>query len=364
MNLTGVIEDVVQNIHTNERSKKLVSEKLKPLKNKNLSNISSTLLENQIVYQIGAAELTGKIAGVDSGFVGKSIAGMDVTLVRACAVLFEYSEGMVSKSHYWPSLYAFPQPHFTNGALENDEYNCSKSLLRLREEVKAAKSIIEEHSPQYCFLDGSIIPQYADKPRKDSKVESLYGKILNDFQDLYETAEQNKCDLIACVEDSRGSRFRTIVQEEILSKEKVLNPELLENIFDSSLLDYLLEVGERSFAFKYSKSISEHPILMDYDKKWSTSIYALYLKPAPYDRPLRIEFINRKNNLTEYADRIASVAYSLSSMHREYAYPSVLIEADLRARLKPEEIDIVFNKIVDKLSKHVKIKMRRESRPF
>ena len=62
-------------------------------------------------------------------------------------------------------------------------------------------------------------------------------------------------------------------------------------------------------------------------------------------------------------DKISSVIYQLSSLHREYAFPSPLIEADLRACLNPDEIEFVFNKIEDKLGNSFRL-MRRDSRPF
>ena len=56
------------------------------------------------------------------------------------------------------------------------------------------------------------------------------------------------------------------------------------------------------------------------------------------------------------------MVYALSSLHKEYSYPSVLIEADLRAGLNETDISVVYDKLIDKLGP--KIKMRRNSRPF
>ena len=363
--INRVINDAVSYIHSNEENKKRVAEKLLVLKEKNLGEFDSKdLLEERFSYAVKEKLLNERIAGVDSGFVGKKLAAVDLVLIRAVGAVFEYKNSKVAESFYYPDLYHFPVPHLTNNALEKDEFVCSKSLMRLREEVDTAKKIIEKFSPKYCFLDGSIIPQYQDKPRKDSRVNVLYENILDEFQSLYSVAEKNKCELIACVEDSRGSRFRGIIQEEILPKEKLLEQSKLDYLFDSSLLDYMLQVGERSFAFTYTKNIEKHPILMDFEEEWSKNIYGFYLKPSLYDRPLRAEFIYKGDNLTEYCNNIASITYALSSMHKEYAFPSILIEADLRARLKPEEISVVFNKIIDKLGKNIKLRLRRDKRPF
>jgi hypothetical protein len=365
MSFGTIINDAVSTISSNEKQREQIAKSLSALQSKNLSAFeSSDVLEQQFVFPAKKAELNEKIAGVDSGFVGKSLHSIDLVLVRAVGTVFRFKNGLVEKADYYPNFFSFPTPFLLNLALDNDEFECSKSLLRLKEEIATAKKIIEKFSPDYCLLDGSIIPQYAEKPRSDSSLVSNYQSIINAFQDLYATAEKNNCTLIACVEDSRGSRFCSILQESILAKEKLCDASLLDKCFDSVLLDHLLAKGERSFAFPYTKKISEHPILNEFQQKWSEKVFAFYLKPSDFDRPLRIEFLADKKNLSEQAGKIASIVFALSSLHREYAFPSVLIEADLRARLKPEEIELVFNKILDKLSKRLRMQLRRNSRPF
>lgn len=365
MDYSSVIKEAVGFINSNEQQRKFVAEKLVKLDKEDLLGLESKdIQERNFISQIKAAELNCKIAGCDSGFVSKSMHSVDMLLIRAVGVVFEYGKNKLLNSHYFPGFFQLPEPHLSNGALDHDELNCSKSLIRLKNELKAAAALIEKYGPKYCFLDGSIIPQYLDKPRADSNVNKLYHELLEQFQGLYALAEKNDCTLLGCVEDSRGSRFRTIVQKEILTKKKLIQPEQLENLFDSSILDHLLEKGQRSFAFPYSEKTSEHPILNEFGKEWQNSVYAMYLKPTEFDRPLRVEFLFKGKNLEKEADEIASVVYALSSSHREYAYPTILIEADLRARLQPNEVETVFNKIVDKLSKSVKIRLRREGRPF
>jgi hypothetical protein len=82
-----------------------------------------------------------------------------------------------------------------------------------------------------------------------------------------------------------------------------------------------------------------------------------------FDKPLRVEFVSKQNSsLKELADEIAEVVFTLSSLHKEYSFPSVLIEADLRAGLNEQEISVVYDRLVDKLGS--KIRMRRTNRPF
>ncbi len=380
MNITGVIEQTVNAIHASEQRKKAVAGVLLPLKKKSFEGVEG-IPEGKLSFAVPRWIPDCTIAGVDSGFVSKRLANVDLILIRAVGVLFRYEKGVLASSEYWPSYFSFPEPHLSHGALEQDEAEQSRSLMRLREEVNAAKRLIEAHSPKYLFIDGSIVPQYQDKPRMESALTGHYSDIITEFESLYALAEEHGCTLISTVEDSRGSRFRQILQEEVLGGKHQgrddgqdagfwgeagffgVDAEMLKGFLDSSLLEYFLEVGERSCAFTYTKDIEKHPVLQDFNSKWAKGIYGLYIKPALLDRPLRCEFICH-GGLREKADEVASVALALSSFHREYAFPSVLVEADLRARLKPEEIDIVYNKITDRLGVSVKLKMRRENRPF
>jgi hypothetical protein len=364
-NINNVIKEAVSSIQRLDAKRSSFAKKIFPFLKKDLASFSSEeLLEEKIVFSVKKIPLDCKVAGVDSGFVSKEFLALDLTLVRGVGVVFDYKDNKVAKANYYPNFFSFPTPYLSNRALELDEFACSKSIRRLLVEIGIAKQIIETHKPQFCFLDGSIVPQYPDKPRSDSTIKDFYHELIGAFQDLYKTAEKNNCILIGCVEDSRGSRFRSILQEEILAKENIVSKDL-DDCYDSILLDYLLKEGERSMAFKYSPDIQKHPVLMDFDKKFAEQVHAFYIKPVSLDRPMRIEFLhNSQNDFSEFVNQIAGIAYSLSCLHREYAYPSILIEADLHARLKPEEIETVYQKILDKLGRSVNIRMRRSNRPF
>ncbi len=366
MNVNSLISDAVTKIKGTEGKKKSIAEKLSALKKEKLDSFNSAeLLEENFFYPIQPAELNLKIAGTDSGFVGKRMHSIDIILIKTVSAVFSYKKNILEKAEYFPSPTDFPKPFISSNVLENDEFLCNKSLLRLKEEISCSKKAIENFKPDYCFIDGSIIPQYADKPRKDSQLGSDYLDLINLFESLYQTAEENNCNLIATVEDSRGSRFRSILQKGLLEKNHLIEPSSLDCFFDSSLLDYLLLKNQRSFCFNYTSSIKDHPILNDFKEKWASKIKTFYLKPSLLDRPLRIEFLHNGKELTEYCNEIGSVVLTLSSLHKEYAYPSILIEADLRARLKPNEVETLFNKIQDKLGRdNAFLSLRRNSRPF
>jgi len=335
---------------------------LSPLKGINAPNST----EN-ISVSVLKTKLNCSVAGVDSGFVSKKLSFIDLVLIKTAGAIFTYTNGDLKKSEYYPSPFSFPQPVLLKSGLEKDEEMQSISLIRLEEEIKCDIEIIKKFKPKYLFIDGSIVPQYQDKPRKESGINEEYHSIVSLFEKLYKVAEENNCNLIACVEDSRGTRFRQILQEEILPIHKSkIDTSLLNSTFDASLLDFYLNEGERTFAFPYTDNIENHAILKDYNPHWAGSVFVFYLKCSTFDKPLRVEFISpngkNKNELKEKATELAEVVYSLSSLHKEYSFPSVLIEADLRAGLSEQEVNVVYQRLIDKLG--TKIRMRRTNRPF
>ena len=348
------IENAAESIRSAEEKRNSLIRKIKPYSAKRITKAE------KMVEPVEKTTLNTSIAGIDSGFVGKDFLSLDIVLIRAKAVLFNYKDGKLSNAEYFPDYYSFPEPVISNRALQKEDISTNKSLQRLAREIELAEEIIERHSPEYCFLDGSIIPQHADKPRSNSKMQPFYKEVIKKFESLFETSLSHNCTLIGCVEDSRGTRFKGIV-ERVVGREGFNG---LNECFDVVLLDSLLKEGERSFAFPYAENVKEHPVLKDFSQKYAEMAHVFYVKPSPLDRPLRAEFLLAKGQGKEETDRIASVVFAQSCMHREYAYPSVLVEADLRARLRPEEIKIICDKIFDKLGGSARMQLRRGKRPF
>ena len=332
-----------------------------------LKGISAPSSNENISVPVSKIKLNCSVAGIDSGFVSKKLSFIDLVLIKTAGAIFTYKNGDLVDSKYHPSPFSFPEPVLLKSGLEKDEEAQSISLIRLEQEVNCDIETIKKFKPKYLFIDGSIVPQYQDKPRKESGINEEYHSIVSLFEKLYKVAEENACTLVACVEDSRGTRFRQILQEEILPIHKSkIDTSLLNSTFDASLLDFYLHEGERTFAFPYTDKIDSHAILKDYKEEWAKSVFVFYLKCSDFDKPLRVEFICKgEKNLVELKDKateIAQVVYSLSSLHKEYSFPSVLIEADLRAGLSEQEVNVVYQRLIDKLG--TKIRMRRTNRPF
>ncbi|MEK6959242.1 MAG: DNA double-strand break repair nuclease NurA [archaeon] len=363
MQLEGFFDKACNAINLHRARHEDIAKRIIPLK-----MMSAPKSAEKVIERMEKASLNFAVAGVDSGFVSKKLSFVDIVLVRTAGVLFDFEKNEIKKTTYYPSAFSLPEPLPLKLGLEKDEEAQSVSLERLKQEVSTSIKMIEKFKPKYLFIDGSIVPQYQDKPRKDSVINEDYESIIQLFQKLYSTAENNSCTLIACVEDSRGTRFRQLLQDEIIPGSMLkVSPAELGNVFDASILDYFLSQGERTFVFPYTSSIEAHAILKDYSSEWAKSIYVSYTKPSEMDKPLRIEFICKEGKsdpakLARCAKEISSVVYALSSFHREYSYPSILIEADMRAGLNEQDISVVYDKLVDKLGP--KARMRRNSRPF
>jgi len=357
MSIDNFINSVAKIVENRRSFYEGVSSQLISLKSKKPTNFS----EN-VVVSIKNEVLSGVMSGVDSGFVSKKLSFFDIVLVRTVGVIFSFEGGVLKKTDYFPSPVSLPTPLPLKLGLESDEENQSVSFERLKQEIKLNIEIIKKYKPDFSFIDGSIVPQYQDKPRKESQINDDYKSVIELFEELYKTAEENNCVLVSTVEDSRGSRFKQILQEEIIPESNISSVDL-KNCFDISLLDYFLLPKERTLAFSYTKDISSHAILKDFSSEWSKSVFVFYIKVSEFDTPLRVEFLcKNKNDLVKMADKISSIVFYLSSLHKEYSYPSVLIEADLRAKLTEQDISIVYDRLIGKLGP--KINMRRNNRPF
>ena len=94
---------------------------------------------------------------------------------------------------------------------------------------------------------------------------------------------------------------------------------------------------------------------------YSNKLYGFYIKPVKFDRPVRIEFVSDKPG--ECADRIASAVYGMS-VYESYGIPSVIIEADARAKLSKNLVEYVSRILRDKTGSPMLLKLRRELRPL
>lgn len=329
--------------HISEINSKTREEALKVRKSEIIVNEA---LEKNIVNKVEGKKIEGKIAAVDGGLLAQEMHGVDLIIARGAAAIFNYENSKLKNSEYYPD--PFPKPEYTvEIGLDEHEINAFRSLYRLGVELNTAINTIEQFNPDVLMLDGALVPLTSDRPQEGSEVFAKYREVILKYKKLYALCEEKNCLLLGIIKDSRGRRFMDSIRG--------LTP---MRSADTVFLNHLLKEKERSFVLRMSNEPKKHLILRDLDE-WSGKLNLFYLKSVEGDRPMRIEFLNNTANF----DEIASLVYSLSAINQSYAYPAVLIEADLRAMLDPKEMERM-QKTLQMLSSNDILPLRRNSRPF
>ncbi len=361
MGFLQFLENVVSHIQGMQKRHDTIGQNIRLQATKPLTNNPrEPLPETQLAHPLKSIPLNGRMGGVDSGFVSQSFYSIDLMMIRTCGVCMEYEGGKMVRTTYHPETFSLPDPIVNTQGLEREEFHKFVSLTRLQAEIENATELIQKHHLNVCFLDGSLILHPMDKPSNDSPLMGEYHKTILKFVKLYEVAEENHCILIGAIEDSRSTRLGEWIEANLGTTSGIK----AEKLHDVPLMEKVLIAQERSIVFPLTETISKHVILQDFPEKWARKLNACYLKPSQWDYPLRIEFLCEGKDAPAYAQQCAEITYAQSRLHKEYAFPTVLIEADMHAGLKQEEVELVSDKILSKLGRHTIRMRRRDRRPF
>lgn len=323
------------------------------------------VFEKKIILPVQPIQLENmKIAGVDGGLVKKSFHGIDLMLLRAVGVIFSYDGNKLSEVKYHPDAIPTPEPKTIIDPFSDLEFEINSNIERQITEVTTAKETVEKHEPDVLFLNGSVIPHYTFVPDKSSLLYANYSRMIEAYTKLFNVVKERKTILAGVIEDSRGIRFCEVMNHILLSH---INPNIppemrliLNRSKDSNLLTYALQKGERSFVFPYSSDAAKHPILKEFI---GYLIFSFYVKTAEFDRPIRVDFLADKGTVN-IANRISSILLALCG-HSGYGMPSVLIEADQRAKLSEKDLEMFYFDIINKSGNLPGLlEQRRYLRPF
>ncbi len=327
------------------------------LRKKTAENVRKDELDifgRKFIKKMNKKKVNGKVSAVDGGLLARELHGCDLVLVRSVSAVFEYENGKLRNYWYWPEPNPEPSLESMVNGLALIDFSWHQNIVRLKSEIKTATETIKKFEPKLMLLDGSLVPQIQDRPADTSVIRKEYDELIDMYKKMYKTAKDKNCMLASVIKDCRGKRIVEMLKQGLDGDEKkVLN---LSN--DTLFLQYLLKEGERTSAVLYSKDWAEHPILKDL-QPWSSMIHIMYLQATEMDRPLRVEFLGDKE------EEVADTVYSLSDINKRYAYPAVLIEADLRAALQPIEMERVYRSLFGRLGNiPTLMNLKRNSRPF
>ncbi len=329
-------------------------------------------LEGSLLFGVGKKAFSGRVAAVDGGLTAGEFHAFCLVVSRAVGVSFDYADGKIVKAERVPVV-SQPQA-FAECGLEGGEFELFKTLVRLELEVARAREVVEKFKPNLLLLDGTILPLPQDKPAKDSPLYQKYFALVESYKSLFAACLENNCVLAGVVKDSNSRHFLKTVSTWDSVQEKKL-ADAISKTNDSAFLHLLLNEGERTAAFAFSEN--ENPRLRDFGNIGAT-VCGMYLKPAKYDRPLRVDFLlpaaaagidagdgGKEMGENAFVKRLAEVLNFLSLGHRAYAYPAVLVEADLRAALDPKELDFASREVLAKVGRSAPfMQLRRNTRPF
>lgn len=337
-----VIQEIVKSLRDIEEKRRRIGEKIRSLKN----DLSKSLILKVNPHPLD--RLT--VLGVDGSIVSHEYHDLLLIMLRSIAVFFSFEDNTLSECFYYPNstpeievcpIYGF----------QSDEIKSISSQKRLESEVKMAIEAIDEFKPDIILLDGSIVPQISDKPKK---------KLIRLYEKLYARCMDDGLSLAGVIEDSRGTRFVNMLLNEIMPNKFKDKEEFFQKSNDTNILNHVLDAGERTFGFPYSDAPGDHPVLKEFDPEYAGKIYSFYMKTVDFDRPLRVEYLRHDND-----DFIAGTVFSLSMFHSDYGFPSILIEADERVRISRKDLDHLYRVLIEELGDISSImRMRRERRPF
>ncbi|MCK5587984.1 MAG: DNA double-strand break repair nuclease NurA [Candidatus Lokiarchaeota archaeon] len=331
------------------------------------------IVERKLVKKVNPTSLTGlRIAGIDGGVVSRLYHAIDIILTKVCGVIFDFSQDK-PVVRYYPADVPPLNVLVNYIPVSRTEIETSSSLERAIEEVKTAIGVLDYAKIDTLIMDGSIYPQYDIFA---TSTIAARGELLARFYEkLYEKARDRGTLLVGCVEDSRSTRFTQILGEILPSLIKKY-PELFEllqvdyrgiikQIKDTDLLYRVLESGERSAVYRLLSSNTKKS-QSRISAQFRDTLFAFYLKSVEYDQPTRIEFLNPEHvEPPKTADRVSSVLYSLSSHHAAYGIPSVLIEADARAKIGEYELELIYAQLLNRVGQSPSLlRLRRDRRPF
>lgn len=345
MQIEKEIEKINTSISEFNKKKRLLAQAIYPIKE----------LEPEFIKKIEKKDLHEiKIAALDSGFIVKDFDIIEIYISKTAGFIAEYKENKLTEHYYWPKpLMPRLQSNFNSFSKNN-----FGNIYRMENEIDLATEIIEKFQPNYLLIDGSITPQYIDfiLIEKNEEIKEKVDILLEKYQKLYDLAIEKNCMLIGCVEDSSSRLLIKTIKNTVLQKHRLLNIESLENMNDSNLLEFFLEKGERTKEISYSIDESNNKT-----DKLKEKILITYLKANELDKPLRLEFLKEQR---ESIDDKIGIIYSLSSYHKEYAYPAPLVEADLKSRLNDSDINLIMDRITAKKDHLSTMILRRDKRPF
>jgi hypothetical protein len=365
-NLQKTLDELVDKISYLELKRLKIGQFMKEINSSMKIGPNEEIKDEKIINKVPSYEnKRTSVLGIDGGIIKQSYHGLDLMLTRAVGVNFIYSDGKLDNVFYYPNSNPTPNPIVIFDSFSELELSSCYNFERQTMEVLTAIESTEKFKPDIVLLHGSIIPHYVPKP-DNLILKEYYKTLIETYRSLFELCKSKNFILAGVVEDSRGVKFCDILNRRILSQVRPgIDKEMklvLEKTKDSNLLYYVLDKGERTCTFNYSQNPEIHPVLKEFSDM-NELFFSFYLKTADFDRPLRVDFLC-SHDLQDVVDKLSTVMMQTSG-HSGYGLPAVLIEADQRAKLSENDMNMFYSDLINRVGNvSTLFRLRREMRPF
>lgn len=275
----------------------------------------------------GCYEINARMCFVDGGEGIRELLGAAIYFIRASGLLLERTGGQ-QKEKFIRDL--------DMNILEYDDYTKDRvDFLRSMMEFDVAEKCVEEHSPEYLFIDGSLYVNFRKRPVDCEE----YNLCRKKFVRLLKLCRKRGTHIIGVSEDSRSRLFIS----HLSGKYNIRFPRFLT---DAAVLRMLAGNSRfRSMIFTPQARIEAED---DTNGSFSVSFPTVYIQPTEVSNPLRIDVPDWE---TEF-DNIIRLIVQLSKGSKQYGYPMPLYLAHLDARIEQKHADWSTNQLIHYLSKH------------
>jgi hypothetical protein len=221
------------------------------------------------------------------------------------------------------------------GLIDYDDHTKERvELLRDCMEFDVALRCVEQHKPEYLFLDGSIYVKARKKPIRCPE-DSVYRK---KFARLLKACRKNGVNVVGVSEDSHSKLLSIYLSNKY-------NIQLPKFMTDSSMLRLI--TGNKEFCTVTFTPQSKFEADDSINDATAVSFPTVYMQVSGLANPLRIDTVDWNKPIEE----AVSLITSLSKGSRYYGYPIPLYLAHMDARINPKHAEWAANQLASHIQK-------------
>lgn len=265
----------------------------------------------------------GRMCFVDGGEGIREMLGAAVFFIRASGLILSSSQEYLVRD-------------LDVNVIEYDEHTKERvELLREGMEFDVAIKCVQDHKPEYVFLDGSL---YVKSRRKPIECDE-YAIYRKKFIRLLKLCKKTKTHVLGVSEDSKSK----LLANHISTKYGIKFPKFMT---DSSILRMM--AGNKAYRTIQFTPESRFAADDQIDASLTASFPTVYIQPTELANPLRVDVPDWEQSF----EKIIRIIIALSKGSRQYGYPLPLYLAHLDAKIEEKQAKWSAMQIINYISKN------------